>query len=82
MLFWKKVLLEELLNQVGQCIRKPSSFLPSTKPQKATPVFTQKISSDSPHTLIIGGERKMPHLLAQCCAPHFPSEVVAVMRSG
>ncbi|MEI6711714.1 MAG: ACT domain-containing protein [bacterium] len=38
--------------------------------------------SDAPHTLIIGGERKMPHTLAQCCTPHFPAEVVAVMRSG
>jgi (p)ppGpp synthase/HD superfamily hydrolase len=24
----------------------------------------------------------MPHLLAQCCTPHFPAEVVAVIRSG
>lgn len=24
----------------------------------------------------------MPHILAQCCAPRFPAEVVAVMRSG
>jgi (p)ppGpp synthase/HD superfamily hydrolase len=24
----------------------------------------------------------MPHTLAQCCNPRFPSEVVAVMRSG
>ncbi len=73
--------LEELLYQVGQWIRKPSSFLPHTKPHKTT-FLPQKISSNIPYTLIIGGERKMPHLLAQCCAPHFPAEVVAVMRSG
>ncbi len=24
----------------------------------------------------------MPHTLAQCCHPHFPEEIVAVMRSG
>lgn len=43
------------------------------------------VKSSSPpteKTLIIGGERHMPHILAQCCHPHFPEDVVAVMRSG
>jgi GTP pyrophosphokinase len=32
--------------------------------------------------IIIGGEKKVPHVLAQCCGPQFPDEIVAVMRSG
>ena len=73
--------LEELLYQVGQGIRRPSSFLPHPKPQKTTPIFIQK-TSDIPNTIIIGWERKMPHTLAQCCSPSFPADIVAVMRSG
>ncbi len=73
--------LEELLYQVGQGIRKPSSFLPYTKPTKSVSIISQKVIPETPHTLIIGGERKMPYILAQCCTPHFPAEVVAVMRS-
>ncbi|MFA6080611.1 MAG: RelA/SpoT family protein [Candidatus Gracilibacteria bacterium] len=73
--------LEEMLYQIGQGIRKPSSFFPHTKLQKTPHTFSHK-NSNEPHMIIIGGEKKVPHVLAQCCGPQFPDEIVAVMRSG
>lgn len=69
------------MHQVGQGLRRPTSFFPRPKTPKITPISSQK-SSQVPHTLIIGGERRMPHTLGQCCNPRFPVDVVAVMRSG
>lgn len=31
---------------------------------------------------MIGGEKNIPHQLAQCCRPHFPDDITAVLRTG
>lgn len=75
--------MEELLYQMGQGIIKPSSFVPKkkTKPKSSSsvskPTFSPEVNS-----VIVGGQKNIPHQLAQCCTPTFPGDVVAVLRTG
>ncbi len=71
--------MEELFYNIGQGIRKPSSFLPRKQPTKKS---VKKFHTDHPIHIIIGGERQIPHQMAQCCDPHFPDDIVAVLRTG
>lgn len=71
--------LEELLYQIGQGIKKASSFFPQKKPKKATKI--PKNTSEK-SVLIIWWESDVPHEIARCCLPHFPKPVIAVMRNG
>ena len=69
----------ELYYNIGQGVRKPSSFLPRReKIKKTTRKDTQKI----PIHVMIGGEKNIPHQLAQCCHPEYPEDIVAVLRTG
>ncbi len=70
--------MEELFYSIGQGIRKPSSFLPRKQPTKKN---VAKSHAESPIRIMIGGERQIPHQIAQCCSPHFPDEIVAVLRT-
>lgn len=71
--------IEELCYQIGQGIIKPSSLLPRRKPQKK--IYTQSKISE-PTKVIVGGQKDIPHQLAQCCAPAFPTDILAVLRTG
>lgn len=69
---------EELFYHLGQGVRKPSSFLPHKK-------IPKKIPKKTPQTalhIIIGGEKQIPHQLAQCCHPQYPVDIIAVLRTG
>lgn len=69
----------ELYYNIGQGVRKPSSFLPRReKTKKTIHKDTQKI----PIHVMIGGEKNIPHQLAQCCHPEYPEDIVAVLRTG
>lgn len=71
---------EEILIQVGNLSRKPGSVIraireahgipyerqPKPEPQK--PKFEKKESSDV-QEIVIGGERGIPHRIANCCLP-------------
>jgi GTP pyrophosphokinase len=73
--------IEEFNYQIGQGIVKPSSFLPRKKVKKAP--ARQHISAVvAPTSVIVGGQKYIPHQLAQCCSPSFPSDIVAVLRTG
>lgn len=30
----------------------------------------------------MGGQKNIPHQMAQCCGPQFPDEIMAVLRTG
>ncbi len=69
---------EELYYQIGQWMRKPSSFLPrKNKVKTGRPT----IFSD-PTRVIIWWEKQIPHTMAHCCSPVFPDDIVAVLRTG
>lgn len=70
---------EELYYHIWQWIRKPNSFLPRKHAVKKSP---HKVHSDQPIQIIIWGERHIPHQIAQCCSPHFPDDIIAVLRVG
>jgi guanosine-3',5'-bis(diphosphate) 3'-pyrophosphohydrolase len=70
---------EEFYYQIGQWMRKPSSFLPRREKAKKTP---KKEVLDNPVYIMIGGEKSIPHQIAQCCNPVFPDDIVAVLRTG
>jgi (p)ppGpp synthase/HD superfamily hydrolase len=69
---------QELYYHIGQNIRKPSSFLP--RRQKIEKPHTQK--EKIPTRIMIGGEKQIPHQVAQCCHPEYPEDIVAVLRTG
>lgn len=60
-------------------MRKTSSFLPRREKIKKTP---KKEITDNPVYIMIGGEKNIPHQVAQCCHPVFPDDIVAVLRTG
>lgn len=31
---------------------------------------------------MVGGAKNIPHQMAQCCNPHFPDDIMAVLRTG
>ncbi len=70
--------IEELLYQVGQGIIRPTSFLPRKSPKKPSTFYHHPESVG----VIIGGEKNIPHQMAQCCHPTFPQDIVAVLRTG
>lgn len=75
--------MEELLYQMGQGIIKPSSFVPKKKTKTKSPPLIPKSSLPQDITsVIIGGQKNIPHQLAQCCTPTFPGDIVAVLRTG
>jgi len=70
---------EEFYYQIGQWIRKASSFLPRREKVKKT----EKVHTTlTPTAVIVGGEKNIPHTLAQCCRAHFPDNIIAVLRTG
>lgn len=70
---------EDFYYQIGQGMRKPSSFLPRREKIKKVP---KKQITDTPIYIMIGGEKHIPHQIAQCCHPVFPDDIVAVLRTG
>jgi GTP diphosphokinase / guanosine-3',5'-bis(diphosphate) 3'-diphosphatase len=77
--------LEELLYHIGQGIYKASSLLPRQKNPKKNSTHTVKVleSSLQPSPgVIIWGAKRITHQMAQCCRPHYPENIVAVLRSG
>lgn len=71
---------EELFYHIGQGMRKPWTFLPRKEHPKKVQKKMAPIST--PVDVIIWGQKKIPHQMAQCCDPHFPDDVVAVLRTG
>lgn len=71
---------EELYYHIGQWMRKPSTFLPRKEATKKTQKKTIPILA--PVHVIIWGQKQIPHQMAQCCDPHFPDDVVAVLRTA
>ena len=70
---------EDFYYQIGQGMRKPSSFLP--RREKIKKVLKKQIT-DTPIYIMIGGEKHIPHQISQCCHPVFPDDIVAVLRTG
>lgn len=70
---------EEFYYQIGQWIRKASSFLP--RREKVRKTEKRQIIS-VPTSVIVGGQKNIPHQMAQCCNPVFPDEIMAVLRTG
>lgn len=70
---------EELYYHIGEGIRKPSSFLPRKERKKKA--IVHKIAQ-LPVSVIVGGAKRIPHQMAQCCNPHFSDDIVAVLRTG
>lgn len=70
---------EDFYYQIGQGMRKPSSFLPRREKVKKV---SKKQNTDAPVYIMIGGQKHIPHQIAQCCHPTFPDDIVAVLRTG
>lgn len=70
---------EDFYYQIGQGMRKPSSFLPRREKIKKV---SKKQTPDTPIYIMIGGQKHIPHQIAQCCHPAFPDDIVAVLRTG
>ena len=69
---------EELYYHLGLGIRRASSFLPRRK----TPTKVTHTVVATPIHIIIGGEKQIPHQVAQCCHPEYPMDIIAVLRTG
>lgn len=70
---------QELYYHIGQGIRKPMSFLPRREKEQKT---TKKQILKSHTHVMIGGEKDIPHQMAQCCHVEYPEDIVAVLRTG
>lgn len=70
---------DELFYHIGLGMKKPGSFLPRKAKQKKE---SKKVFKIEPVHVIIGGEKKISHQLAQCCSPVFPDDIIAVLRWG
>lgn len=70
---------EDLYYQLGQWMRKPASFLPRREKVKKV---SKNHDVSNPIYVMIGGEKNIPHQIAQCCHPHFPDDIIAVLRTG
>lgn len=70
---------EDFYYQIGQGMRKASSFLPRREKIKKV---SKKQTLDEPISIVIGGEKHIPHQVAQCCRPVFPDDIIAVLRTG
>lgn len=70
---------EEFYYQLGQWIRRASSFLPRRERVKKT---EKRQTLSAPTSVMVGGEKNIPHSIAQCCHAHFPDDIIAVLRTG
>lgn len=70
---------EEFYYQIGQWIRKASSFLPRREKVRKS---EKRQTISTPTSVIVGGQKNIPHQMAQCCGPQFPDEIMAVLRTG
>jgi GTP diphosphokinase / guanosine-3',5'-bis(diphosphate) 3'-diphosphatase len=70
---------EEFYYQIGQWIRRATSFLPRRERVKKT---EKRQTFSAPTSVMVGGEKNIPHTMAQCCRAHFPDGIIAVLRTG